>query len=257
MEYLIICSVTVAACIFTLFSGFGLGTILMPVLAIFFPLDLAVAMTAIVHLFNNLVKLTLFVRNADWKVVLKFGLPAAAAAFFGAQLLVGLDKAEPLWQYTLGSKVCAVTPLELLMAVLIFGFAVLDLLPWFQRLTFPQKYLSAGGLLSGFFGGLSGHQGAFRAMFLIKSGLSKEAFIATGVVIACLVDLTRLSVYAQHFSREGIEQNSVLLVTVCLCALAGTLLANRFIRKVTMPFIQKLVSGLLMLIALVMGFGVI
>jgi uncharacterized protein len=257
MEYLIICAVTVVACLGTLFSGFGLGTILMPVLAVFFPLELAVAMTAIVHLFNNTLKLVLFARNADGGVVLRFGLPAVAAAFIGAQLLVTLGNSDPIWQYTLGSRICAVTSLELLMAVLIFAFAVLDLWPWFQNLNFQRKYLPAGGLLSGFFGGLSGHQGAFRSMFLIRAGLSKEGFIATGVVIACLVDVMRLGVYSGHFSGKGIAENMSLLFLVCLCALAGTLLGNRFIKKVTMPFIQKLVSVLLIVIALGMGSGII
>ncbi len=38
--------------------------------------------------------------------------------------------------------------------------------------------------MTGFFGGLSGMQGAMRSAFLAKSGLGKEAFIATGAVIA-------------------------------------------------------------------------
>lgn len=48
--------------------------------------------------------------------------------------------------------------------------------------------------MSGFFGGLSGNQGAFRSAFLIKAGLSKDAYIATGVVAAVIVDLTRLGI---------------------------------------------------------------
>ena len=33
---------------------------------------------------------------------------------------------------------------------------------------------------SGFFGGLSGMQGALRSAFLARAGLSKEAFVASG-----------------------------------------------------------------------------
>ena len=39
--------------ILTFFSGFGLGTILVAVFTVFFAPELAIAMTAIVHLFNN------------------------------------------------------------------------------------------------------------------------------------------------------------------------------------------------------------
>jgi len=65
---------------------------------------------------------------------------------------------------------------------------------------FDRRYLPLGGVLSGFFGGLSGHQGALRSAFLIRCGLSQEAFVATGIVAACLVDLARLAVYARHLA---------------------------------------------------------
>lgn len=257
MEYLLICSVTFVACVLTLFSGFGLGTILMPVLAVFFPLELAVALTAIVHFFNNILKFLMFARHADKKIIVAFGVPAVVAAFLGAQVLITLGSGAPIVEYQLGSWACSVTAMKLLMAVIIFVFAVLELMPWFAQLNFDRKYLGIGGALSGFFGGLSGHQGAFRSMFLIKSGLSKEVFIATGVVIACLVDISRLSVYAGHFAQGKIRENAFLLAAVSLCALAGTLAAGQLVKKVTVPFIQKLVSVFLVAISLAMGFGIV
>ena len=59
----------------TMLSGFGLGTILMPVFALFFPLPLAIAATAVVHFANNLLKFGLIARQADWPVVAKFSMP--------------------------------------------------------------------------------------------------------------------------------------------------------------------------------------
>ena len=79
MDYLLICGAALAASALTLFSGFGLGTLLMPVFALFFPLSSAVAMTAVVHLLNNLFKFALLGRHADWKIVVRFGVPAIAA----------------------------------------------------------------------------------------------------------------------------------------------------------------------------------
>lgn len=87
MELVLIGAAAVLAAGLTLFSGFGLGTILMPVFALFFPVPLALAATAVVHLANNLFKLGLMARRADWRVVLRFGAPAAFAAFAGAGLL--------------------------------------------------------------------------------------------------------------------------------------------------------------------------
>lgn len=82
--------------------------------------------------------------------------------------------------------------LKLVIGILIISFVVLELSPTFSKTALDRKWLPLGGMVSGFFGGLSGHQGAFRSMFLIKAGLEKEAFVATGVVLAVVVDLSRL-----------------------------------------------------------------
>ncbi|OGA86871.1 MAG: hypothetical protein A2Z90_01050 [Burkholderiales bacterium GWA2_64_37] len=49
----------------TLFSGFGLGTVLVPVFALFFPVPLAIAATAAVHFANNIFKFGLMAKQAD------------------------------------------------------------------------------------------------------------------------------------------------------------------------------------------------
>ena len=61
----------------TLFSGFGLGTVLMPVFALFFPLPLAIAATAVVHFANNIFKFGLMAKLADWRVGWLDGRPRA------------------------------------------------------------------------------------------------------------------------------------------------------------------------------------
>ena len=65
VQYIVICAVALAVSGLTLFSGFGLGTLLMPVFAIFFPIEVAIAATAVVHLANNIFKLALLSRHAD------------------------------------------------------------------------------------------------------------------------------------------------------------------------------------------------
>lgn len=67
----------------TLFSGFGLGTVLMPVFALLFPLPLAIAATAVVHFANNIFKFGLMAKQADWRVVARFSMPASIAALAG------------------------------------------------------------------------------------------------------------------------------------------------------------------------------
>ena len=88
MEYILITITSFFIAAVTLFSGFGLGTVLLPVFSLFFPIDLAIGMTAIVHFFNNIFKLSLLGKKASKEVTLKFGIPAIITAFIGALVLI-------------------------------------------------------------------------------------------------------------------------------------------------------------------------
>lgn len=256
-EYLLICVTALAASLLTFFSGFGLGTILLPVFALFFPIDIAIALTGVVHLLNNLFKLVLVGKYAVLKIVLKFGFAAIVAAFAGAELLILLTNIKPVATYSIGKHLFYISPVKLIIAVLMITFSVIELLPKFRQIQFKENKLFIGGLLSGFFGGLSGHQGALRSAFLIKLGLSKESFIATGVTIACMIDLTRLSVYFSRFAGSGITDNLYLVISATLSAFIGAYFGNKLLKKVTLNFIQTFVAIMIMLIAIGLGSGLI
>ncbi len=257
MEYVIIAIVAFLVAILTFFSGFGLGTILTPVFMIFFPVELAIALTGVVHFFNNISKLFLVGRNADKQVLLHFGIPAVIAAFFGAWLLLNINDVEPLFSYTAFGKHMEVYPVKFLISILLIIFATMDLLPWFNKLQFGKEKLPLGGALSGFFGGLSGNQGALRSAFLIKAGLSKEVFIGTAVVISTLVDFTRLSVYATRFATAGLGDYVPLVLCATLAGIAGSFVGNRLLKKVTLRFLQVTVAIMLILLSLALGVGLI
>jgi uncharacterized membrane protein YfcA len=256
MEFIVALAAFTAS-LLTLFSGFGLGTILTPVFGLFFPLNIAVALTGIVHLLNNLFKLTLLGKNASRTYVLRFGIPSVIGGFVGAMLLAGLSKV-PVWAtWSFQGKIFEVTALKIAIAVLMIFFALMEMVPRLKNIQFAKQYLSFGGLLSGFFGGLSGHQGALRSAFLVKSGLSKEAFVATGVFIACMVDLTRLPVYFARFSTERLVEQWPLLLLATLSAFAGAYLGTRYLKKTTMAVVQSITAVMIIGIAVLLGAGVI
>ena len=246
MDYVIISLAAFAASGLTLFSGFGLGTLLMPVFALFFPVEVAIAQTALVHFANNLFKLGIFGRSADWRTVLLFGIPAFLASLAGAGALIWISDLEPLHSYTLFGHHFTIHTIKLLIALLITVFSLLELWPAYERLSISRKYLPIGGLLSGFFGGLSGNQGAFRSAFLIKSGLSKEAFIGTGVVIACLVDFSRLTVYLGLLYSPEVKMNLPLIAIATMAAFIGAFIGSRWVKKVTMRTLQSAVATMLL-----------
>ncbi len=257
MEYLLICLVALIASGLTFFSGFGLGTILLPAFALFFPIDIAIAMTALVHFINNLFKMGLVGKFIDKSVVLKFGLPAFFTSFLGATILIWLTGLQPVLTYTALGAEHQIMPIKLVVAILMLVFGFLEILPRFSAMSFHPKFLFLGGALSGFFGGISGHQGALRSAFLVKLGLSKEAFIATGVLIACFVDITRIFVYSSHFTSEIIRGNFFLLLAAVLSAFLGATIGNTLLKKMTMKGIQYIVSTFLIFIAIILGLGII
>ncbi len=257
MNFLIICLAAFLASGLTLFSGFGLGTLLLPVMAVFFPLDLAIALTAVVHFLNNLFKLVLLGRYADQGVVWRFGAPAILAALLGAQVLQWLSHLPPWLTYRFLGQALQVTPVKLVVAGLMVFFAGFEVAPRFQNLSVGRRHLPVGGILSGFFGGLSGHQGALRSAFLIRAGLSKESFIATGVVISLLVDIPRIIVYTFNFHLLRLGEAGLPLLAAILAAFAGAFVGNLLVKKVTLGFVQFLVALLLFAIAVALGAGFI
>lgn len=257
MEIVIISLVAFVVAILTFFSGFGLGTILTPAFMIFFPTDLAIALTGVVHFFNNIFKLFLVGKNASKEVLLRFGIPAVIAAFVGSYLLLNIPDIKPLFIYELFGKTFEVFPVKFIISVLLIIFACIDLIPYFSKLQFGKDKLPIGGALSGFFGGLSGNQGALRSAFLIKAGLSKEAFVATAVVVSTFVDFTRLSVYATRFSKTGLTDNLALVVCATLAGIAGAYIGNKLLKKVTLRFLQVTVALMLIVLSLALGTGLI
>ena len=241
-----------ASCL-TFFSGFGLGTLLMPVVALFLPVEVAIAVTAIVHLANNLFKWALVGKKVDrsvQSVLWRFGAPAVLAALLGAWLLNMLSGLPTLFEYQWLGRAFAVSVVKFIIGVLILTFVWLELSPRWSKMSFDARYLPLGGALSGFFGGLSGHQGAFRSMFLLKSGLDSQRFIATGVVLAVLVDVARMLVYGWNFSASTAHIQWTMVLFASLSAFVGAYLGAQLLHKVTLRTIQRLVSVLLVLIGL-------
>ena len=146
---------------------------------------------------------------------------------------------------------------KLVIAILLIAFAIMDLLPFFERLRIRKSHLPIGGVLSGFFGGLSGHQGALRSAFLVRAGMTKEAFIGTATVIAVVIDITRLGVYSTRFVDAGLQAQIPLILSATLSAIAGAYVGLRLLKKITLSFIHTVVAIMLMIIGVALGLGVI
>jgi hypothetical protein len=241
----------------TFFSGFGLGTILLPVFALFFSPAEAVAATAVVHFSTNAFKLGLLRGAVDPAVLRPFALSAVPASLVGAWLLGWLAGQAPLVTWSCLGRVCEVRPVDVAIALTVATFALLELVPATRLPALKPQHLPLGGVLSGFFGGLSGHQGALRSMFLLKAGLGPEGYIATGVAIALLVDVARLGVYATQAPTWSVGLTAGPLAVGVGSAVTGAWLGRRWLHKVTLAGLQRLVAGLLLAYAVGLGLGLL
>lgn len=257
----LICAAAFVASALTFVSGFGLGTLLTPVFALFFPIQTAIAATAVVHLANNLFKLCLTGRSADWRIVARFGVPATIAALAGAAALIVSSDVPTLAQYELAGQTRRVTLVNVIIGTLTVTFALLESSRRFRAVQLPDRLLPWGGVLAGFFGGLSGIQGALRSAFLIKAGLSKEAYVATGVVCAVLVDVARLLVYgrSQMLTAPEAMSNDVAIVATAAAAsaFAGAVVGARLLKDLTLRSVQVAVSVMLVGIGFALGGGLL
>ena len=260
-EHLIVAVVALVAGALTLFSGFGLGTLLMPAMALFYDLETAIAATAVVHLVNNVLKLMLVGKWAAWRVVVIFGAPAAVCAFLGARALHALGSFGELHRYELFGREAVITPEKLVIALLIACFALLEGKPG-KGLSASMKWLPVGGALSGFFGGISGHQGALRTVFLRRAGLGKKELVGTFAACAVLVDASRLVGYGVSFFGDTFatlrDEGRLGPVYVAMAgAFVGSYVGSKLVKKVTLEMVQGVITVMLFVTALLLASGVI
>ena len=257
MEYIVIGFVAFFASLLSFFSGFGLGALLMPAFALFLPIDIAIGLTAVVHFLNNIVKFLLIGKKVNKQVFLHFGLSAIPAAFIGAYLLIYLTKVQTTLSLSIFDISITIIPVNAIVGSLMILFALLDFSENIKQLSFQKNKLWIGGLLSGFFGGLSGHQGALRSAFLINFGLSKECFVATGIAIALTVDLVRMTIYASNYVKTGLTDHFNILLVALLAAFSGAVGGRILLKKITIHFIRILVAILLVIIGIGLIIGLI
>ncbi len=263
MELVLIALVASLAAVVTLLSGFGLGSIVLAVFMLLFEAPVAVAAAAVVHLANNIFKLVLVGRWADRRVVVGFGVPAVVGAMVGAAGLLAMSTMPAIARYELFGHERRITVVKLVIGLLILVFALLDLAGVLGRWAIPRRWMALGGLLSGFFGGLSGHQGALRSITLLRLGLDKERYIGTTSVCSLMVDLVRLGVYASgaaFFAKDlsglGAAQGGPVLAAIG-GALVGSIVGRRLVPRVSMAAIHRMVGIFLITLGIALGTGLL
>jgi uncharacterized membrane protein YfcA len=217
-------------------TGFGIGSLLTPLLAIRLGTQLAVTAVAVPHAAGTALRCIRLRHTIDWPVLWKFGIPSAAGGLAGA-----------LWQGALSNLILTRVLGGLLVLAGVSGLANLTV-----RVQLRGFWAILGGVLSGFFGGLVGNQGGIRSAALLGVSLPPERFVATATASALVVDAVRLPVYLYH-SGEALLKYGLLVGLAIAGVLAGTLYGERILRRLPEEQFRRIVSGFLV----VLGVGLL
>lgn len=95
---------------------------------------------------------------------------------------------------------------------------------------------------------------------MLKAGLSKEAFVATGIVAAVVVDAVRLITYGTGVMAEHLARSDELIAPVAVgtvCAFIGSFAGKRVLQKITLRTVQIIVAVAMLLIGAGLTSGLI
>jgi len=213
-------------------AGFGIGSILTPLLATWVGTKLAVAVVSVPHFLGTALRFWLIREHVDRRVLLSFGITSALGGLIGALLHVWLRSA------VLG---------YVLAALLVFAGAM-GLTGLARRMRFGRATAWIAGALSGIFGGLVGNQGGIRSAALLGFDVRRDAFVATAAAIALLVDVFRMPVYAATQWRP-ISSAWPLMSAAIIGVVVGTVIG-----KTTLGWIpEKTFRLLIAAVVLVLG----
>lgn len=216
-------------------AGFGIGSLLTPVLSVELGTKLAVALISIPHFIGTGLRLWRLREHVDRQVVLGFGIASAAGGLVGA--LFHAQAASPT--------------LALIFGLLLVLASTTELTGLARRVELTGAAAWIAGGLSGLFGGMVGNQGGIRSAALLGFHLPRHAFVATATAIALAVDLARMPVY---FVAEGgrILQEWPLLLLAVAGVVVGTLAGERVLGRIPERVFRTVVALLILALGVYM-----
>ena len=207
-------------------AGFGLSTMLTPMVLLIMGPHEAVAVVAVVHGAHNAGKFLALRDSVDFSAFRHYGIWLVVGAVIGAALQSKVPQG----------------PLLALIGAFLILLPLLTLSESWTGIRIPEANDRIGGFGSGFMGGLSGHQGALRAMFLTRRLPDKMAYAATASVLALCVDLSRIPVYL-FFRPEEIVEHFQITILLVVAALLGVRAGKRWLESMKSEWIHNLVMS--------------
>jgi uncharacterized membrane protein YfcA len=225
--------VAVAAGAIAAVSGFGIGSLLTPILMLWMPTAHAVAVLSIPHALATTIRWMRLRSSVHMPTFKQFGIASAVGGLTGA---------------TLQSQLASPT-LTIVLAVLLVLAGITELIR--RPIPLPQTrfWRLLGGMLSGLFGGLVGNQGGVRAAALLGFNLEPRQLVATATASALLVDAARVPIYLVS-SGSVIAGAARVWVVASIGVTVGTFLGVPILSRIPESIYRRLVGGLLLLLGI-------
>jgi uncharacterized membrane protein YfcA len=204
-------------------AGFGIGSMLTPLLALTYGTKVAVLLVALPHFAATALRAWMLRDAIDRRVLLTFGAASAAGGLVGALL----------------HAAASTSALSMILGVLLVFAGISGasgLSRGFRISAAPWAILA--GALSGGFGGLVGNQGGIRSAALLHFPMDGRAVVATATAIGLVVDLARIPVYVATGGAEMLA-NWPVVVIATIGVLAGTLLGGPILRRLPEPVFRR------------------
>ena len=213
-------------------SGFGICSVLTPVLSTQFDVRLAIAMVSLPHLAGTFVRFLIVRTRIDRDVLLGFGAASAVGGLAGAAL----------------QTVVQSSALAIIFGLLLVFAGIGSLAGFARRMRFSDRRSAlVGGALSGLLGGLVGNQGGIRAAALLGFDVQREAFVATATAVALIVDGARIPVYLVTQGSD-LAPHWPLIVLLAAGAIVGTVVGGWTLRRMSEGVFRRVVGSLLLVL---------
>jgi hypothetical protein len=216
-------------------SGFGIGSLLTPLLALRVGTKLAVAAVSVPHLSATALRLWRLRKHVDRRLLVGFGLTSAAGGLAGALL----------------QRYAESPALTMVFSGLLIFSGISGLTGLSQRMRFRGWVAWFAGLVSGILGGVVGNQGGIRSAAMLGFDVPRHAFVATATAVGLIVDGARMPVYLVTQGDKIVELWPVLLAATA-GAVIGTLAGERALKRIAEPTYRRVISALLLALGLFM-----
>ena len=233
MSILAITLLTFFSSIIGTVTGFGISTIMVPVVLFFLPLPETLLLVGLIHWFGDLWKMLLFKHGVHKKLLIYFGIPGIIASAYGASLIVHLPE-------NLSSRV---------VGTILVSYVVFLILEPNFRLKETNLTASLGGISSGFLAGISGVGGGALRVVLTAFNIPKSTYIFTAGVLGALIDASRIVAYFAGGTRIAttLLLGFILFIPV---SFVGAEIAKKFVDKIPQKLFRSVVAVFLFLVGI-------